>query len=113
MSKLLETSLIDGKPFGGLFFGSYLPYIDPSLKEELKDRLIGDLKDFQGFEIRHLQWIDKESRAYLCEGPLREYSTLALKFMAWGRAYKVHRIFKKGIKRRKRSCWINNGRRKH
>lgn len=104
-----DYEIINGKPHLGLFFGSFVvihgdawagnPEHNP-IFSTAKERLSVNLKCIPSdLESRYIQLI---SRPPLACDPLSMHGTLGLKYMIWGRAFKVMRLVKKGVKRYKK-----------
>lgn len=96
-----EYEKIDDKPYFGIYQGKVLSFPENYLEEvgleNIKKRMeecIEYSKD-KGFEIRHTQWIHREPMSY---DFLVQPHTLALKFLTWGRAFKIYKFFKTGKK---------------
>ena len=110
-----EPQTINGKPHFGYFFGtwiylSYELFTDPRAINFAKDRLYAWQREtFPDLEYRHSQFIERFPQGSI-HAPLSIHGTLGIKFMAWGRAFKIMRLLKKGIKRYKKK--LVNGRRK-
>ncbi len=115
-----DYEILNGKPHLGLYFATAYVVKDVDWTEDFKDSSkFNELKresenTFSGIEssnpglqIRKSQWIIRQPRF---GGVLSINGTVGLKFMVWGRAYKVHRLNKKGSRRYEKK-WIN-GRRK-
>lgn len=100
-----DYEIINGKPHLGVYFGSFyklsriLYYTDEVLLEKYKNNIINQLTDWskritpKDCEIRYLEIIDKPP---LPNYEVYQYGTIAIKFMIWGRAFKVRRLSKKG-----------------
>lgn len=109
-----EYELINAKPYFGIFLGDTIilnhevtfSQNDPKFCE-----VLGKLKNCRSFEddleIRHEQII---YRPPYYAGPLTQNSIIARKYLLWGRAFKVMKFCKKGIKRYKKI--MVNGHRK-
>lgn len=115
-----DYEIIQGKPHLGLYFGSAITVNSlnfPFDNEEdpqyaaVKARIIMGLNEMSysnpDLQVRHAQWI---IRPPIYSGPLCQNGTIGLKWMMWGRAFKVMKFTKKGIKRYKKK--LINGRRK-
>ena len=105
-SKLLEYQLIDGKPYGGILFGeSIIINEEYSWIGGMLEKYQSNLMDLlpKHLEIRHPSFIYRPPLSCIL-------ATLALKYMAWGRAFEVLRLIKKGYKAYKKA--YINGRRK-
>jgi len=104
-----DYEIIDGKPHLGLWFGKLLyinrdAYLDRY--EENKNNVIRLLQDFArrsapiGTQPRHIQIIHKPISSYdIMFNPISSRETIAIKFMIWGRAFKVMKLNKKSVKR--------------
>jgi hypothetical protein len=115
----VDYSIVNGKTHFGLWFGKYLPVDKEAFVGDLEKNLILQnriylLEDIyikyvqKGFEIRHDSFISKPP---LASGPLSYHGTLGVKFVVWGRAFKVMKLLKKGIGQYKKK--LVNGRRKY
>ena len=114
-----DYEIINGKPHLGAFFGSSAIvngdfFVDElegdSLVSEVKEKLYKNMSYIKSkedtFETRYVQWIIRPPIKY---STLRINGTIAVKFMIWGRAFKVKKLLKKGIKRYRKK-WINGKR---
>lgn len=105
LDKLEEYQIIDGKPYGGKWFGHYILCIKDDVHgyphkkdcEELLENRFNGL--FKEFEMRHKKFIFKEN--YL--SPFESFDSIALKALVWGRAYKVQRLSKTRRRRYKKT----------
>jgi len=113
MSKLEEYEIIDGKPFGGHWYGSWVRLTkmlsskveeDPSYMDAVQRLRTSLPKDF---EIRNEKIIYKPP--YYCD-PLNQVITLGIKALVWGRAFKIMKLTSKGVKSYKKG--YVSGRRK-
>jgi hypothetical protein len=116
MNKVQRT-LIDGKPHFGLFFGRSISLTnlvqtdwmaDPSVIYGLEILRKFPAKDDCSLEIRDEQIIFRPG--FSSYDPLSLVSFLSIKFLIWGRAYKIMRLLSKRTKRTKK-IWLS-GRRK-
>lgn len=100
-----DYEIINGKPYLGVYFFHHfnldgnLYFSDQSKYEKYKNYLINELTEWskrltpKDCEIRYLEIIDKPPL------PIHEvyhFGIIAIKFMIWGRAFKVRRLSKKG-----------------
>lgn len=105
-NKLQEREMINGKPYGGLWFGKSISsyYIqaederDPLYSKCRKILEFWEKEFLPEFEHRHKKIIFKPS---FC-AEIYSRSSLGIKFMAWGRAYKILRKVCVRIKRYKK-----------
>lgn len=103
--KLKEYEIIDGKPYGGKWFGHHILCIKNDVhgyphKKECEELLDGKFNDkFKEFEVRHKEFVFKENYFY----PLASFDSVGLKALIWGRAYKIHRLSKTGCRRYKKT----------
>lgn len=102
-----EYEIINGKPHFGQWFGRYISIPndafvgDPDkniLLKECKEKIEQVIIPID-LEVRHKQFIVRPPSAFCMGFP---YGTLAIKFMLWGRAFKVQKLCKKGVKRYKK-----------
>ena len=116
-----EYQIIDGKPHLGLWYGKCVITHFASLEEDrVKDPIIIRAKDIltesrmnqensnPDLMCRHVKWIIRPTDI---GDPLSIRGTIGLKWMIWGRAYKVMRLLKKGGRRYKKK--LINGHRKY
>lgn len=99
--KKYEYEKIDGKPYFGIYQGKALSFNENYFEEvglegikKMMEKSIEYLKE-KGFKIRHAQWICNEPNNF---DPLIQNTTVALKFLTWGRAFKICKFFKIGKK---------------
>lgn len=91
-----QREVINGKPHFGLFFGLSVILQDEVLMKDALDLLKKDRAEkFKGFQIRSDEMIYR-TPFHIFNG------SIALKFIAWGRAYKVMKLLSKGNKRSKK-----------
>lgn len=104
--KLDEYEIIDGKPFGGLWFGTYLRSFD-ILVDDISDPIFSVMKEkieeyekntLKEFQHRNVQFISKFP---FYNEPLLAY-TFGVKFLAWGRAFKIFKTLRTGKKQFKK-----------
>lgn len=109
-----EYTLINGKPHFGIFLGDMIiinhevtfSQNDPKFFEAIEK--LKNCRSFQDdLEVRHERII---ARPPYFAGPLSQNFALSRKFVLWGRAFKVMKYMKKGIKRYKKI--LVNGHRK-
>jgi len=122
-----EYEIIDGKPHLGLWYGQWVasnidldenhkPLEDNPIlttaKSFLMESLANQEKINPGLKARHVEWIIRPpTDPHHLYGPLALVSTVGLKWMIWGRAYKVMRLTSKKIKRYRKK--LINGHRKY
>jgi hypothetical protein len=113
--KKLQYELVNDKPHFGIYVGTsiisdryVLINLDEMKKEEEKFSSIFKHYESKGFQIRDKQWISNNTG--LTNDPLIQKVTVGCKFIVWGRAFKVMRLFKSGKTRYKKK--IIAGRRK-
>lgn len=103
-SNLNEYELIDGKPYGGNWYGSSF-IIRDGLNEDFENDPIYNIAIHKlreclpkSFEIRNERIIYRPP--YYCSefSPLRQNATLAIKALIWGRAFRVLKLKKTGKK---------------
>lgn len=103
---LLERETINGKPFGGSWIGSYIlvnENIADGYREYLKQKLNDTIPS--EFEIRYKQFIERSSNNSMF---LNQNSSMAIKCMIWGRAYKVRRkLYSPKTKKKLKKMWVN------
>lgn len=112
---------MNGKPHFGIWLGSHIiinSTLLPTLENWQSDSLIGELTEklrsstrsflYKGLEVRHESIIYRQP--YKCDSSLVVNGTLGRKFLIWGRAFRVMRLLKKGVKRYKKV--YRGGRRK-
>lgn len=101
-----EYEIINGKPYFGQWFGRYTSIPHDALVGDLdKNPILQEYKEKMekintpfGLEVRHRQSIVRPPSGFqMCS-----YGTLAIKYMLWGRAFKMHKLCKKGVKRYKK-----------
>ncbi len=95
----VDAQLIDGKPYFGLWFGSYIRISGDAFVGDLeknpmmqmaKDHLNGlPPKLLNGEEIRYKELI---VRPPLYANPLASWGSVAVKYVIWGRAFRVMSI---------------------
>jgi hypothetical protein len=112
---MYEPQLIEGKPYFGEYFGNYI-LIQPDIYEiqkewvenQCKHSLLNWVKDTfdQALERRNETWIIRQPDF---TNILRPYASVGLKLLIWGRAFKIMKLMKKGVKRYKKV--YQNGRR--
>ena len=111
--ELIEREVRDGKPFGGTWIGRSL-FINLKVSENFKeDPIYQEALNRLRFEAsQDLEYRNEQVffRPPYTNCPLRLNASVGLKCIVWGRAYKVMRLFKKGVKRTKKI--LCNGRRK-
>lgn len=112
--------LIEGKPYFGVWMGTSMLLHDSVLDQ--KERFIDMLHVISNESLKTVLTegcIINESIIYrppmhaatmMGYSPILQNATIAKKYVLWGRAYKVMRMFKKGVKRYKK--FIVNGKRK-
>lgn len=102
-----EYQIIDGKPHFGIFFGSYI-IIDLLkdnndiliYKEKLQKNIDAILSNDPSFQARHIDYILRPP--YVVTDCFTFNQSVSVKFMIWGRAYKVMRLSINPIKRYKK-----------
>lgn len=102
-----DYEIIDGKPHFGIWFGEYIRMrveqtFDEYFMQYAKDVLNNHRNNITPHDLknRHEEFILKQpSSHYGMNNPLNNYATLAIKFMIWGRAFKVMKLNKKNAKR--------------
>lgn len=112
-----DYEIINGKPHLGLFLGNAVIVncdarcddlgknpVYLQAKEALKSYICNIAMNTGAFELRHVQWI-KPPPAF--SDPLLQNTTIAVKYMIWGRAFKVMKLTKKGVKRYKKTTRNN------
>lgn len=116
-----SPQLIDGKPYFGIWMGQSICINECQL--ECKDDLIKMLHLNSNRVLEKVLpegCLINESIIYrppmhastmMGYSPLMQNATIAKKYVLWGRAYKVMRLFKKGVKRYKK-CIVNGKRRR-
>ncbi len=123
MTKLEEYEIREGKPHGGLWLGTYAisrhiqkcEDIDPVYLMTRQNVENWEKSTYPEFEHRHVKLIEKPP---LYAEPLNSVTTVGIKFLAWGRAFKILKIKKTGkitYKRRRMSGrikWVKNRRKK-
>lgn len=110
-----ERELIDGKPHFGEWFGKsviYLNHIPQSVQEDptilaCKDTLESSIPKTE-LEVRNKNFIIRFPSYF--DHPLLINGTVSIKYMLWGRAYKLMSLLKKGVRRYKKV--YRNGKRK-
>lgn len=113
LNRLEEYEIIDGKPFGGHWYGSshifsrFLTEPLPSNPIYIETRK--KLRDLfpKDFELRNESII---YRPPYCSSVLNQSCTLGIKFLVWGRAFKLMKLKRVGKKSYKK-CFVC-GRRK-
>jgi len=105
-NELLEKEIVDGKPHGGVWIGTYI-YINVDLLPDLEEcptyqTCVDRLKHWlpKEFEHRHEQIIYRPAQHSF--NPLSCRATVGIKAMVWGRAFKVHKFFSKTKKKYKK-----------
>ena len=121
-----EYEIIDGKPHLGLWYGYSIPALididenqeplkdNPSLvatKSYILESLTHQKNSNPDLTSRHVEWIFRPPNPYGLFDPFAQLSTIGLKWMIWGRAYKVMRLTRKKIKRYRKK--LINGHRKY
>ena len=94
-----QCKLINGIPHFGIWFGKscfYHESLNASDILELQFKLENSIH-FPDLEIRNKQIIHNPP-GFSCN-PLNQNCTVGIKFIAWGRAFKVMRYLKKGVLR--------------
>jgi hypothetical protein len=105
----VDAQLIDGKPHFGLWFGSWV-YVeadafagDPKKNPLMifaTDRMNGLPETLlRGEEIRYKQVV---VRPPLYANPFQSYGSIGVKYVIWGRAFRVMAHIAKGVKRYKK-----------
>lgn len=112
--------LIDGKPYFGVWMGHSIIFYEYVF--DMKDKFIDMLHHNSVQVLQNVLpegCLINESIIYgspmhastmMGYSPIMQHATVAKKYLLWGRAYKVMRVLKKGVKRYKK-C-IVNGKRK-
>lgn len=100
-----DYEIIDGKPHLGLWFGKHIYLFSEMFLDEIylrrsKDLLNQFVKDFtpENTKTRYEEIIVKPPLEYY-NNPLGNRGTIAIKFMIWGRAWRVMKLNKKNAKR--------------
>lgn len=98
MTTVHERETIDGKPYFGVWMGQFVTLIDNPISQLQNEPKLEIVKNMLLYgarravaslgEMRHVQWI---IRPPLIEGAFDIPGTVAIKYMFWGRAYKVMR----------------------
>jgi hypothetical protein len=109
MNKNNDYEIINGKPHLGIFYGSVIIINETNLNGKFeenpvfkmaKDKLNAHLMHIPAsnpdLQTRHPQFI---VRPPMGNGLLSLNGSIGLKFMIWGRAFKVMKLVKKGVKR--------------
>lgn len=104
-----DYEIIDGKPHLGLWFGKYI-YLNHEaawiedlelnpMQEMAKTCLYNFMNEFtpRDTQNRHVQIIKKPPLSSI--NPFYIIGTVGIKFMVWGRAFKVMKLNKKCVKR--------------
>ena len=105
LNRLDDYQMVDGKPHGSMCFGRYviimMPISEPWDKDETIRELMPRLKFScpEGLEIRDETII---FRPPFCDWRLSQRSTLGIKCKIWGRAWRVHKLVKKGSRKYKK-----------
>jgi hypothetical protein len=108
-----QSEVINGKPHFGIFFGmSYILYHHIENNDFMNDPIVLEIlkkmeKNIHDLEMRNKSIIFRPSWG---EGFFRCNATLGIKYILWGRAFKVMKFLKKGVKRYKKI--IVSGKRK-
>jgi len=95
----VDAQLIDGKPYFGLWFGSYIRLNGDAFVGDLeKNPLLQIAKEhcnslppklLNGEEIRYKEII---IRPPMYSNPLDSYGSVAVKYVIWGRAFRIMSI---------------------
>jgi hypothetical protein len=108
--KLQDYQIIDGKPYGATFFArsfvlnENVEYSCNPRFEEIKEKL---MQLPEGLLWRENQIIYRPPYNSIL---FFQNATLAVKGLVFGRAFRIHRLFSKGMKRRKK-CYVCGRRR--
>lgn len=112
MTRRIEYEIIDGKPHLGEWFGSCIilnsPWNDESIQRCQQRLESSSTLTTEGLERRHKNFIVRpplDSSFFAMNG------TISIKYLAWGRAFKVKKLLRKGIKSSK-TVWLNGKRRR-
>ena len=104
-----ERTTLNGKPYFGVWAGKYITWatgIDNLTEDEYKrvsrQLLHRNLDCYKHLEIRHEQYIYKTYKLSFMQS-----SSSALKWMVWGRAFEVMRVFNKHKKAKKIKQRVN------
>ena len=102
--KLVDYEIIEGKPYGGLFFSRYFTINPLQGKEIEKDPIyqihIEKLR-LSYYNYENTLQIRKEQVIYgppYFANPMLQNAIIGIKYMVWGRAFKVMKLTKKNKK---------------
>lgn len=97
-----KYEVVNGKPHFGIWIGRYtainntLALLPEDKFTEIYDFILERMKVMpDGLELKESQVIYKEPRSNAMADPLNQCSTLAIKGIMWGRAYKVMRALQR------------------
>ena len=101
----VDPELINGKPYFGFRFSSYctiIGYLGPKEEDPVycmaKEKVETYIKNLDNFNlgVRHIEMF--EQLPYYTD-PLAYIGYMGVSYVLWGRAFKVMRLQKKGIRR--------------
>lgn len=99
-----ERELVNGKPHLGVWLGSNVIIYGclwghVETRKETEEKLLNS-RPSGDFEYRHQQFIYRDPYGW---DVLNQSGSIGIKYLLWGRAYKVMRMFKKGSPRYKKA----------
>lgn len=108
--EIVDREIINGKPHFGLWFGNYLicphydAFVEPLDKNPIHEIYVDRLNAWRidrFKDVLHLK-IQIITKPPSLASFLNQYGTVAIKFIAWGRAYKVMKLIAKNKPRYKK-----------